>query len=50
MGDLKLCGQYLNRGRAIITLIFIPSAILLGFFSESLLVGIGQDPVTAKEA
>merc|ERR1712166_139197 len=50
MKDLKLCGQYLNRGRAIITVIFVPSAIFLSLFSEPILLKIGQDPLTAKEA
>jgi len=50
MGDLKLCGQYLNRGRAIITLIFLPSAVILTFGAEPLLLYIGQDPLTAQEA
>jgi Na+-driven multidrug efflux pump len=50
MGDLKLCGQYLNRGRAVITVIFIPSALFLAFFAETILLKIGQDPSTASNA
>ena len=40
LNDLRLCGEYLNRGRAIITVIFIPIIILL-LFSEKLLLAIG---------
>ena len=47
MGELKLCGLYLNRGFIIFTVTCIPFAVLL-LFSESILVGIGQDADTAK--
>ena len=49
MKDLTLCGQYLNRGRVILTLVFIPFMILL-LFTEKILIGIGQDPTTSKYA
>ena len=38
-----LCGVYLNRGRLVAVLIFIPMAVLL-LYSEELLLSIGQDP------
>jgi Na+-driven multidrug efflux pump len=35
-GDLHLCGVYLNRGRFLVTLVFIPVALLLYSLSEQL--------------
>ena len=42
-------GRYLNRGRALITAIYIPVCVIL-CFAENLLLKIGQDPETAKNA
>jgi Na+-driven multidrug efflux pump len=38
-GKYKMCGTYLNRGRAIVTVILIPIAILLSI-SDKLLISI----------
>jgi Na+-driven multidrug efflux pump len=38
-GKYKMCGAYLNRGRAIVTVILIPIAILLSI-SDKLLISI----------
>ena len=43
-GDLKLCGIYLNRGRAVLMVFFVPLVVLPAFFAEQILVAIGQDP------
>ena len=48
-GQLKLCGAYLNRGRLINTVIFIPLAFLL-CFSKPFLTNIGQDPEVSAHA
>ena len=40
---MELCGVYLNRGRYILTLIFIPLSIIL-LKIEGLLIAVGQDP------
>ena len=48
-GQLHLCGVYFNRGRMILTAIFIPLAILLSF-SEPILITLGQDPIVSKHA
>jgi multidrug resistance protein, MATE family len=42
-GDLRLCGIYLNHSRIIITIIFIPLAIML-MNTESIFDFIGFDP------
>ncbi len=42
-GDLRLCGIYLNHSRIIITIIFIPLAIML-MNTESIFDAIGFDP------
>lgn len=41
-----MCGVQLNRGRLIITLIFIPLATVM-FFSDSILIAAQQDPTIA---
>ena len=48
-GKYKLCGTYLNRGRAIILIFFVP-IIVFFFFCEDILVGIGQHKDVAKYA
>lgn len=48
-GQLKLCGTYLNRGRAIITVAYIP-LLLLMCFSEKVLVSLGQNALVATYA
>ena len=40
--NIHLCGVYVNRGRLINLVMFIPVAILL-CFSESILIMLGQD-------
>ena len=42
-GNLKLCGVYLNRGAFILTLIFIPLAIIPSVRAEQILILLGQD-------
>ena len=39
----RLCGVYLNRGRIINTVIFIPQVLVLSF-SYEILQWLGQDP------
>ena len=47
--DLHLCGIYLNRGRIINTLVFIP--VFLAFcLSGRILKALGQDPQVADYA
>ena len=41
-GMFKMCGIYLNRGRAVVTAVFVGIAILL-LCSDKILIGIGQD-------
>ena len=48
-GQLRLCGVHFNRGRLVLTAIFIPLAILLSF-SEPILLMIGQDPEVSRIA
>ena len=43
-GNFRLCGLYLNRGHFIVVAFFIPLAVILCFFSEQILLLIGQDP------
>lgn len=45
-GKLELCGVYLNRGRFIMTLFFLP-VLILSFYVEPILVGMGQNPQVA---
>jgi multidrug resistance protein, MATE family len=49
MKDFNLCGKLLNRGRAIITAVYIPCVVFL-LCAETILIAIGQDPETAREA
>lgn len=44
-----MCGVYLNRGRYVILLSFIPISIIL-FFVDRALIFIGQDPEVSKYA
>jgi Na+-driven multidrug efflux pump len=46
-GQLEKCGVFLNRGRFIMTVAFIPLA-LLTFKIESIMVQLGQDKEVAK--
>ena len=39
--DLHLCGVYLHRARLIMTLFFIPTAIMTALCSRSILVSLG---------
>ena len=48
-GNLELCGVYLNRGRFIITLCFIPIALILTKVHD-ILAFIGQDPEVSRYA
>ena len=47
-GNKSLCGVYLNRGRLILTLFFIPLAVVPMAFGENILLALGQDPEVAK--
>lgn len=47
--NLKLCGVYLNRGRYVLCLCFIPVTLVLSQ-AENILVAIGQNPDVAKHA
>ena len=42
-GNLKLCGVYLNRGAFILTLVFIPLALIPSLRAEQILIQLGQD-------
>ena len=44
--NLELCGVYLNRGRFLMTILFIPISAIL-FNTKSILVAIGQDEEVA---
>jgi Na+-driven multidrug efflux pump len=44
MGDLKQCGTILNRGRLIMTLFFIPLAMLIFMCLESFVRIFSSDP------
>ena len=46
-GNLHLAGVYLNRGRVLLTLFFIPMTILY-FYIENILLYLGQDPEASK--
>ena len=48
-GDLHLCGVQFNRGRLILTTVYIPLAILLSF-SDTLLIWLGQDDLVVHHA
>ena len=41
-GQLHLCGVYFNRGRFVLTAIFIPLAVML-CYSNQILIVLGQD-------
>jgi hypothetical protein len=43
---MELCGVYLNRGRYILTVVFVPIAILL-MKTENLLLALRQDEKVA---
>jgi len=45
--NLELCGVYLNRGRLILILVYIPITIIL-LQAERILLAVGQDPEVAK--
>ena len=48
-GQLQLCGVYFNRGRLVLTAIFIPLAIMLGY-SYQILTFLGQDDLVSRYA
>jgi len=48
-GNLKLCGQYLNRCRVLITMIYLPILAVM-FNSRGILVFFKQDPQVASFA
>ena len=48
-GSLHLCGVHFKIGQVILTLIFIPIAVMLSF-SEQILIKLGQDPQVASYA
>ena len=43
-GDFKLCGSYLNKGRIIQTVFFIPPALILFTFASTLFELLDQPP------
>lgn len=45
-GNMELCGVYLNRGRFVMSVMFIPMMIL-SFNMESILIHLGQDPLAS---
>lgn len=49
VGELALCGVYLNRGRIILAIVYIPICAIF-FFTEPILIAIGQDPIVAAHA
>ena len=48
-GNYRVCGEYLNRGRFVMTVAFLPLCIIY-FNAETLLVSIKQDAVAARYA
>lgn len=48
-GNIRKCGDYLNRGRVIAIVAFIPVIVVL-LLCEDFLVLIGMDPVASKYA
>ena len=47
-GNLRLCGVYLNRGRLILVVFFIPLALVPAIFAEDILLSIGQDAEVSR--
>ena len=45
----RLCGVYLNRGRLITTIFFVPLASIPLIFGEKVLLALGQDPDVAEK-
>lgn len=45
-GNLAVCGQYLNRARVIVTIMFIPMIVLL-LLCETILLWVGLDEKTS---
>ena len=48
-GNIELCGLYLNKGRAVMTFLFVPIAIVL-MHTESILIHLGQNKQVAEYA
>jgi len=48
-GNLELCGVYLNRGRFVMTIFFIPIVFFI-YQVEWILVSIGQNPEVSRIA
>ena len=48
-GNLNMCSLYLNRGRVIVLLAFVPIGLAL-INTENILLAIGQDPKTSYYA
>ena len=46
---MHLCGVYLNRGRIILTVIFLPLVFFM-IYSEEILILLGQDKDVSKYA
>jgi len=44
--NMRACGVYLNRGRLVLTISFIPMIFIL-HYSDRVLIGLGQDPLVA---
>jgi Na+-driven multidrug efflux pump len=47
--ELRLCGLYLNRGRCVMTCVFIPAALVL-LNTKSILLRLRQDAQAARFA
>ena len=48
--NIELCGVYLNRGRMVLLVFFIPLGIGPFFFGEEILLFTGQDPEVSRIA
>lgn len=48
-GNLKMCGIYLNQGRILMTIMFVPIVLVL-MMTRKILVAIGQDEEVAMYA
>ena len=46
-GDSYMCGVQFNRGRIIVSILFIP-IVLIFFFGDNILIAVDQDPYISK--
>jgi len=47
--NFYMCGAWFNKGRCILTVIFVPIAIIF-YFADSILISLAQDPAMSKLA